>query len=906
MSGSSVPPRRGSFIVCLLIVLLLTSTSAVNFNRASAQDFSPQTIQLIDLGSTTANVQVVGASEGDHLSGNGTDPFPRAHALAVGDLNHDGIPDLIIGAPDADLTPAASPARPNAGAVYVVFGTTSFSTPVVIDAKTDATKRPDISIFGASNNDQAGFAVAAGDVNGDGIDDLIFGAPGHAMTGAVYIFFGKDGLAGGTVDLATPNTSNVVVLGEAAGDAFGSALVVGNVLGGSGLDLLVGAPASQGPNLTGPSPSPRSNGGAAELVAGGSNLANPQATTKVVDLATPAGAPAARIFGKTDSRLGASVAIGDVNGGTGADLVVGAPNASRPDPSGAVADTGAAFVIFGGANLTPTPPATTRNFDINATGPNISIYGEEGGDHLGAALAVGDVNSDGSADIIVGAPDSGATGGSRPGAGEAFVIAGGSDLNPTGGATELRIDVALGVVDLTVIGSAAGDHLGSSITRGRVNTINNTDAIPDVLIGAPGALSKKGAVHILFGGSDFFRFPARDVALGQDDARIIGESPNDELGWAIATGDFDNNRGGDIAVGAPLAGPLVQSVARPAAGKAYILLAAAANVPPVNANPTVTVTAPNGNEVAPGGGVFHVTWDAADADGADTIDHFEIRLSLDSGAHFNTTITTTVSGSARSFDWNVPTGINSSTARIRITVEDTSGGTGQDDSNADFKIQDVGVLVVLTAPNGGESLHWDQVFPIAWTVGAGLEDQVRGFDLFYTTDNGATFTPITALNPTQPALGAMARTFNWTVPHLCVASVKVLVRATSITSAVSSDQSNANFSISEPAPNVDTTSISFSGKKKLNFRVLGNSTPLFKDGVTVEVSTDATGSTLVPGDSAVKEGGTKVQVHKAGGIKIGNFIPDGAVRFFRITNPTCGVVVLRLKRMGSSLVVDSL
>src|SRR5262249_3995999 len=254
------------------------------------------------------------------------------------------------------------------------------------------------------------------------------------------------------------------------------------------------------------------------------------------------------------------------------------------------------------------------------------------------------------------------------------------------------------------------------------------------------------------------------------------------------------------------------------------------------ANPVVAVTAPNGGEVVPGGGVFQITWTASDPDGDNTIDHFEIRLSLDSGAHFNTTITTTVAGNARSFDWTVPTGINSTTARVRVTVLDSAGGTGQDDSNADFKIQDSGVLVVLTAPNGGESLHWDQVFPIAWTVGAGLEAQVRGFDLFFTTDGGATFTPITVLNPTQPALAADVRTFNWTVPHLCIGSVKVLVRTTSITSAVTSDPSNANFSISEPAPNVDTTSINFSGKKKLNFRIVANSTPPFRDGITVQIS----------------------------------------------------------------------
>src|SRR5436853_5362371 len=62
----------------------------------------------INLGDnpSPANIRVLGASANDHLSGNGTPDtfsvFPRAHALATGDFNHDGFQDIVIGAADTD------------------------------------------------------------------------------------------------------------------------------------------------------------------------------------------------------------------------------------------------------------------------------------------------------------------------------------------------------------------------------------------------------------------------------------------------------------------------------------------------------------------------------------------------------------------------------------------------------------------------------------------------------------------------------------------------------------------------------------------------------------------------------------------------------------------------------------
>lgn len=908
-------PRGRSYLVHLLIILLITGPVLISVNRIAAQDFSIQTVQVIDLSATAANVQVFGAADNQHLGGNGTPntfgTFPQARALAIGDINNDGFKDLIVGAPDGDFTPQGGAARTKAGAVYVVFGRQTFPNPTIIDTNTTALTQPDLKIFGAASNDNLGFAVATGDVNGDGIDDLIMGAPGVDVTvpdqptrtdaGTVYVLFGASNLPATTLDLATPNVAKDQLLGEAAGDLFGSAIAVGDVNGGtSAPDLLVGAPGSKGPLAA------RTNGGAAYLLTGGAGLANTDPATKVIDLAT--GAALVRVFGKTNSMLGSAVAIGDVNGGTAGDLLLGAPKANRPDPGAEVNETGAVFVVFGGTNLDPVAPATSKTFDINTTQQNVSIYGPTSGDHLGASVATGNVDNDGAVDIITGAPEAGGPGNVRPFAGEAYVILGGTALNPPIGSTERRIDVSLNTVALTVIGAAAGDRLGASVAAGVVNTQGNTDTIPDILIGAPGAQANKGTVYVLFGGSGLLRFPGRDLLLGQDDVRITGGAAGDEFGWAIAIGDLDNNHGGDIAASAPFAEvQVVQGVTRTDAGKVYALLASAAVTPPQNQNPTVTVTAPNGGETALGGATFSITWTASDPDGDNTIQSFEIRLSTDSGATFNTTIASNVVGTARSILWNVPSGLNTTTARIRVTVFDNAGGSAQDPSNADFAISDAGVFVAVTAPNGGETLRWDQVFKITWLVGAGFEDQVRGFDLFYTTDNGVTFTSITPVNPTQPALAGDVREFNWTVPHLCTSTVKIVVRATSLTGATSRDFSNANFSIFEPSPNIDPTSITFSAPKQLNFHIVANSTPLFQDGAQVEISTDEAGTTFVPsGGTKVKNGGTKLVVKsKFNGQKVGDFFPVGASRVIRITNGTCGVVILHVHRVGDQLVVDA-
>ena len=185
----------------------------------------PQSGATVLLGS--ADIRIDGAAASD---------FAGTSVSAAGDVNGDGGEDVIIGAPGADNN-----GRADSGSAYVVFSTITFQAGPTVDL--DNLGQNGFRIDGAAAGDFAGISVSkAGDINQDGIDDLLVGAVDIAMTvpGAAYVVFGKKSTA--PVDLAALGAGGLVMNGNTS-DRAGAAVAGGGDVNGDDIpDLAIAAP----------------------------------------------------------------------------------------------------------------------------------------------------------------------------------------------------------------------------------------------------------------------------------------------------------------------------------------------------------------------------------------------------------------------------------------------------------------------------------------------------------------------------------------------------------------------------------------------------------------------------------------------------------------------------------------
>jgi hypothetical protein len=930
MKCQNVAGAAGRRVLISLITMLLVTGMVVGPSPVLRSDdtVAPQSFGVFDVV-MAAHALLQGPSVNAHLSGNGTagdfTPVSRARAIAIGDFNGDGIPDVAVGAPDSTVSITVgmtTTTRANAGAVFIFFGGTGMTFTGTLDSN-----QASVQILGANAGDHIGFSVAVGDVNGDGIDDIVIGAPGvnangttRLNTGGAFVIFGSH-TPPATLDLATANAADVSILGIATGDRFGTSLAIGNVGGSPAAsaadqavkDIFIGAP-----GFSGPTPG-RAGAGGAFVVFGGSKLNRTAGATTVLDLSVQANAPDVEIIGKdaADS-LGASVAIGNINGGTFGTLIVGAPAASRPvaGPVPVAANTGAVFGFQGGTNLIPGT-SLPKLFDVALEQQNLSFYGAATGDRAGYSVAAGDVNGDGSADLIVGAPAASIVPFQSPrtGAGHAYVMTGGTRLNPGMGLGDKRIDalVALttpndagNLVNVTVLG-AAGDQAGTTVTTGLFNPTNFSGSTPDVFIGSPGAASGAGLVSVLVGGPTLLALGFRDSVLNQDDFRVNGRAGMN-LGLAIAAADVNHDGAGDLLVGSPFVDVTVPAT-RAGAGTVFMI---PGTTPAASTNITVALTAPNGGDVLQVGQSTPIAWTVTDPNGNNQLNRFQLLLSTDGGASFNFVIADSLLGTARTFAWLVPGGINTTQGRIQIKAFDALGATGQAQTAANFTITDSGVPVTLLTPIGTETLTFGQTFFINWSVPQASQSRVKGFDLFLSTDGGLTFPLrlVSGPDPSQPAIGPTTFTFIWTVPSVCTATARIAVTATSTTNVRTQSANIISFAIRDAGPTVDTTSMSLDTSSSRALFLI--TTPQqgqevdFSSSTVAEISTDSTGVQFATFSKSpkVKPSGRKlITKGPINGQDLLTFFPDGATRFVRFTNPTCAVTLLKVKRSGDQFVI---
>ncbi|MDB6172756.1 MAG: repeat protein [Chthoniobacteraceae bacterium] len=305
--------------------------------------------------------------------------------LAAGDLDGDGIDELIIGAPFADVPVFGGPNN-NYGLTYVIKGSGMFSS--VIDA--GAGNSASVSVItGAMAGANSGGSLSLGDVNGDGLKDLLVGGAGAGSNftnkGSAYVLFGKIGAWPAGLNAADlDGITGFRIPGTVSLSGRGTTVDLHGDLNGDGIDdIVLGAPTQQ---VGDPFPQSHTDDGTVTVVFG-----KKSGWTADFDPGTPDGVSGFVVTGGKFARLGRSLATGDFNGDGFDDLAMGAP-----DNAG-----GGQVVILYGHN-----GAFAAKYDAAAlpAGSGVIVGGLPGGSRTGASVSLGDLNGDHRADLIVGSP----------------------------------------------------------------------------------------------------------------------------------------------------------------------------------------------------------------------------------------------------------------------------------------------------------------------------------------------------------------------------------------------------------------------------------------------------------------------------------------------------------------------
>jgi Ca2+-binding RTX toxin-like protein len=403
----------------------------------------------------------------------------------------------------------------------------------------DLTGSNGFPINGVNQFDTSGFSVsAADDINGDGIDDIIIGAPGTSFSnpdatnspGYAYVVFGRLGGFAANVELSALNgTDGFAIKGIGAKDGTGVSVSSAGDVNADGVDdVIIGARFADANNLE--------DAGSAFVVYGSKSGFAP--TLNLSDLNSTNGFTINGIAEGNETGVSVS-GVGDINGDGIDDVGIGSLYA---DPNG-LNDAGVVYVVLGNQD------GFSDNFDLNQLdGTNgFTINGIAEGNETGVSVSgAGDFNGDGIDDLIIGASFADPNGNYS---GSSYVIYGDKE----GFASTLNLSTLDGNNGFAINGANAFDLSGKVSDAGDVNG----DGFDDVIIGAYGANDFAGTSVVLFGSDQAFS-PSFNLSQinGTNGFAINGISPGDFSGFSVSSaGDFNGDGFDEVIIGAPQADP---------------------------------------------------------------------------------------------------------------------------------------------------------------------------------------------------------------------------------------------------------------------------------------------------------------------------------------------------------------
>ena len=451
--------RRSSSRPAVLAASLAVCVAALPLGAA------PAAAQL----STAGSLLLQQGSGGIPGSADGVEHFGRA--LVAGDFDGDGRDDLAIAAPFESAAPVAE-----VGAVTVVY----FAAGLPVGSVSEVWTLESLTTETASQDDHFGSALATGDFDADGFDDLAVGAPGDDVVGfddngAVNVLYG----AAAGLSLARDQIwiqNDIVVNGDEDGDRFGSALAAGDFDGDGYDDLAIGVPFEDYIAVA-------DAGAIYQLIGGVTGLDTGSGAPFVVQETIAAGAS------EPGDEFGSELSAGDLDGDGVDDLLVASPGEDYDDPGFSIADTGRVHLLSGTAGLGADPDSAA------ALDRDLFDQAVELGDRFGTTVAIGRFAGGAGASLAIGAPF--VTVDVFQDAGTVFV-ADGPTLDPIVSPQAFsQAGVVPGVEE-------SGDRLGEALAVGDFDG----NGFDDLAVGVPyegvGAIPEAGAVNILWS-SGLFR-----------------------------------------------------------------------------------------------------------------------------------------------------------------------------------------------------------------------------------------------------------------------------------------------------------------------------------------------------------------------------------------------------------------